>query len=209
MLYRIAAVALALASAGASPAQENVSVRARVVVVDREAASRAGVTYLTLADGRVQVGGGRRGTIAVQGPVGIGAFLDLARRRRWTRSESTQRVTVLSGSEAHVASLDGGAAAFGTRSRGPSLTLEPTVLADGRIRLRVATGVDDRRETPWGSRDASPAWAETEVIVRPGEEVVVASSSVAERSDRSGVLRLASTDRTRDVMIVLDSEVLP
>jgi hypothetical protein len=207
------ALGLALAPAGAEAqagAPVHVRVTAHVVVVDREAAARAGVSYVALADGRVQLTErtGRRGGAAVQGPLGVRAFLDLARERRWTRSESTQTVLVVSGGAARVASLDAVHATFASRTRGPSLTVVPTVLADGSVHLRVRAGVEDRLETPWGGHDASPAWVESEVVGRSGEEITVASSAVAVSGARRGVLHVATLDRTRDVLVVVTPVVV-
>jgi hypothetical protein len=182
------------------------------VVVDRQAVARAGVSYVALDDGRVQlVSRGRRGDVGVgmQGPLGIRAFLDLARQRRWTRSESTLTMMVLSGSEGRIGSLQGSLSTYGGHSRGPSLTVVPTVLPGGRVRLRVSTGIEDRAETVWGARDASPAWTETEIVARDGEEVTVASSIVSESSRSGGLLRVSSGDLQRDVLIVLTPTVVP
>ena len=77
MPYRISLLilplTLAAATAAGAQAPSNVRVTARVVVVDRGAASRAGVSYVTLADGRVQVtpAAQSRGSLAVRGPLGI------------------------------------------------------------------------------------------------------------------------------------------
>lgn len=183
------------------------------VVVDREAARRAGVSYVTLADGRVEVQGvpvRRRGaTVAVQGPLGIRAFLDLARERRWTRSESTQMVLVRSGSEGGVASLEGTVGMYGGRARGPAIRVRPTVLPDGRIELELAGGIQDRTEPGWGyGVDASPAWVETVVVVRDREPATVASSSTVQSTGRRGLLRIGSSERGTDVLIVVTPEIV-
>lgn len=213
-LMKLQLLAFLLAAPLPAVAQEgtNVRVTARVVVVDREAAARAGVSYVARGGGvEVHSAHGRRGGagVLVGGPLGTGAFLELARERRWTRSESTQSVTVLSGAMARVASLEGGVSRYGARSRGPSLAVRPTVLPDGRVRLVVSAGVEDRVDAGWGNPvDAPPAWAETEVVAREGEEVVVASSAWSEEERSGGLLRMARGERGRDVLVVLSAAVL-
>lgn len=198
---------------GASAQAPQVRLTTHTVVVDREAAHRAGVSYVTLADGRVEVRGvpaRRRGaTVAVQGPLGIRAFLDLARERRWTRSESTQMVLVRSGSEGGVSSLEGTVGTYGERARGPTIRVRPTVLPDGRVELELAGGIQDRRESGWGyGVDASPAWVETVVVVRDREPATVASSSTVQSTVRSGLLRIGSSERGTDVLIVVTPEIV-
>lgn len=214
-LKKLQLLACLLAAPLPALAQEaaNVRVTARVVVIDREAAARAGVSYLALGGGRVEVRpvrSGRGGAGArIGGPLGVGAFLELARERRWTRSEATQSVMVLSGAAARVASLEGGVSRYGASSRGPSLQVRPTVLPDGRVRLEVSTGVESRVDAGWGATvDAPPAWAETEVVARTGEEVVVASSAWSEEERSGGLLRIARGERGRDVLVVLTAAVL-
>jgi hypothetical protein len=214
MLHRIVLSVLALtATATGAYAQDahHVRVSAQVVVVDREAATRAGVSYVSLADGRVVVtqGASRRRGASAGAPLGFRAFLELARERRWARHESTQMVLVLSGAEARVAGLDERSSTFASRASGPSLTVIPTVLGDGTVHLRVRSGVEDRLESPWGSRDASTAWVETELVGRSGEEIVVASSALEQATGRGGILRLDRADRTRDVLIVLTPVLVP
>jgi Flp pilus assembly secretin CpaC len=209
----------------------HVQVTARVVVVDREEAARVGLGYVVLGNDRVRVGdggnagggtdagrGGGTGWGRGVGPGGSGgvgvevlgatAFLDLVRHRRLVQSESTQQVLVLSGGEARVASSEVSLGRHMARSRGPSLTVVPTVEADGRVHLWVRAGLDDVVRYGWGyEADGSPASVDTEIVARPGEELILASGTVTESTSERGLLRWGGATRDRDVLIVLRVEV--
>jgi hypothetical protein len=195
----------------------NVQVTARVVVVDREEAVRLGLGYVVLGHDRVRVGDGGnagggwgRGTggEAEVKVLGATAFLDLVRQRRLVRSESTQQVLVLSGGEARVASSEVSLGQHMARTRGPSLTVVPTAGPDGLVHLWVRAGLDDVVHYGWGLEvDGSPASVETEIVARPGEDVILASGAVMESTRERGLLRWGGGTRDRDVLIVLRVEV--
>ncbi|CAA9370892.1 MAG: hypothetical protein AVDCRST_MAG89-4582 [uncultured Gemmatimonadetes bacterium] len=207
-----AMLAVATCAAAQPGDQAMVRLTSRTVVIDRQAAMRAGVSYVDVGGGRLgfSVPPGRRGgTVAVQGPLGVRAFLEIARERRWTRSESSQMVMVASGSEGRVSSLSGTVSPYEVSSRGPVLRVSPRVMPDGRVELALATGVEDRRESVWGyGVDASPAWAETVIVARPGEPVVVASSTQGTSTRGSGILHVGSRDRNVETFIVVTAEVV-
>jgi hypothetical protein len=140
--------------------------------------------------------------------LGATAFLDLVRQRRLVRSESTQQVLVLSGGEARVASSEVSLGRNMARTRGPSLTVVPTVGVDGLVHLWVRAGLDDVVRYGWGFEvDGSPASVDTEIVARPGEDVILASGAVMESTRERGLLRWGGATRERDVLIVLRVEV--
>jgi hypothetical protein len=176
----------------------HVQVTTRVMVVDRAEATRVGLGYVVLGHDRVRVGN----------VLGATAFLDLVRQRRLVRSESTQQVMVLSGGEARVASHELSVGRNMTRTRGPSLTVVPTVGADGMVHLWVRAGLDDVVGYGWGYEvDGSPASVDTEIVARPGEDVILASGAVMESTSEGGLLRWGGATRDRDVLIVLRVEL--
>ncbi|NIP81067.1 MAG: hypothetical protein GWM90_18350, partial [Gemmatimonadetes bacterium] len=198
ILFGLLALALPVAAqapvpGGSGPARRsltNVRITARTVVVDREAITRAGLSYVVLGGG-VRVRAHRpndSGAAGIRvGVHGVEAFLDAARRQRWIRRESTQQVLTLDGSEGVVASTDLSVSGFAARTRGPSLMVVPRVLADGSIHLRISARHGDRVTYAWGyGVDGSPAAVETELIARDGEEVVVASSSAVRSTREAG-----------------------
>lgn len=185
---------------------EQVRVTARIVVVDRDAFTRAGLSYLVIGNDRVSVRstrpGGARGVRVAVGTHGISAFLDAVRRSRWVRSESTQQVLTLSGAEAVISSSQLSVGRHAARTRGPSLAVLPTVLADGSVHLRVSARLEDEVSYAWGYRvDGSPAAVDTEVIARDGEEVLLASSSAVQSTRDVGMLSLGVGEQGRDVLI--------
>jgi hypothetical protein len=94
------------------------------------------------------------------------------------------------------------------RTRGPSLTVVPTVGADGLVHLWVRAGLDDVVRYGWGwEADGSPASVETEIVARPGDDVILASGAVMETTSERGLLRWGGATRDRDVLIVLRVEV--
>lgn len=193
-----------------------VSVTARIVVLDREAFTRAGLSYLAVGGGRVHVHVAEprrlprpfRARIGF-GTLGIDAFLEAARASRWVRSEFTQQVLTMSGSEARISASTLDFGPYASRSRGPELIVTPTVLDDGRVRLRVSARVEDTVADAWGfAVDGSPVHAETELVVRAGEEAVLASSATRESTRDTGLLRLSRGDRRRDVLVVITPRVV-
>lgn len=194
----------------------HVRVTARIVVVERDALTSAGLDYVVLGNDRVRVRPiARSGRSARQGiRIGVGthgvtAFFDAVRESRLIRSESTQQVLTMSGGEGVVASTQLTVRRGAARTRGPSLVVSPTVLEDGTVHLWVSTRHEDSVTYPWGyGVDGSPAAVETELIARDGEEVILASSSAAEATRGSGLLRWASGEQGRDVLVAVTARVV-
>lgn len=192
---------------------DQVRVTARILVVDRDAFTRAGLTYAVIGHDRVRVSsnGSRAGSGARLrvGTHAVAAFLEAVRQSRWIRSESTQQVLALSGRPALVSSTDLAVHRRAARTRGPSLAVIPTVLADGRVHLQVSTGVEDRVTYAWGyGVDGSPAAVETELIARDGEEVILASSGSTRTTRESGLLSWSSGEEGRDVLVAVSAQVV-
>lgn len=208
------APALAAPPARQAPDTPQVRVTARMVVVDREALARAGVGYRVMGHDRVRVGrgagrGDAGGVRLRAGVYGVAAFLEVVRESRWIRSESSQQLLVRSGSEGRLASQSLTAGRFATRTRGPELVVSPTVEPDGTVRLWVSTRLEDSVRYGWGyGVDGSPAAVETEVVVRPGEEVLLASSSSVERSRDAGLLHWGGGEAGREVLVAITAEPL-
>jgi hypothetical protein len=203
----------AAGQAAAAAQTPHVRVTSRIVIIDREALTRAGLSYVVLGGGRVRVDtGGRRGAArdgAWVGTHSARAFLDAVRSRGWLRSESTQQVLTTSGREAVVSSntltLDRRAA----RTRGPSLVVIPTVLADRQVKLQLSARVEDDVTYRWGyGVDGSPAAVDTEIIATDGEEIIVGSSSVVETARESGLLWWGTSERGRDVLVAVTAQVV-
>lgn len=189
---------------------DQVQVTARIVVVDREAFTRAGLRYVVVGNDRVRVTStGARGGVGIQvGTHGVTAFLEAARRNRWIRSESTQQVLTMSGREAFVGSSDLAVSRRSARTRGPSLAVIPTVLDDGSVHLQVSARMEDRVTYAWGyGVDGSPAAVETELIARDGEEVILASSSMTQTTRESGLLGWGGGEEGRDVLVAVSARV--
>jgi hypothetical protein len=204
-------------AADSGRATHHVRLTASLLVVDREAVRRAGVSYVVLGPGQVRLTPlderrrPARGVRAQLGALNVGAFIEAVRMNSWLRTETTQQVLALSGTSARVSSTELTIDGFATRSRGPVLSVLPTVLADGRIHLRVSAGVEDVvTDRYWGySADGSPVSVDTELIVDPGEEVIIASGSGVESSRAAGLLHFSSTSRERDVLVVVRATVHP
>lgn len=223
MRHALAAAALALL-AGLLPHRsaarmapdapsEHVRVTARILVIDRDAFTRAGLDYVVLGTDRVRVGrNGRRPSGGVSVRVGThpsAVFLEAVRASRWIRSESTQQVLVLSGAEAFVGSTTLSVGHRSARTRGPTLAVVPTVLEDGRVHLYLSARVEDAVTYPWGyGADGSPAAVETELIAAPGAEIIVASSSAAQSTRESGILWWAASEQDRDVLVAVTVDVI-
>jgi hypothetical protein len=201
--------------AGIARAPGHVRISSTLLVLDRTAVRRAGLSYVVLGPERVRLvplDGGRgaaRGVRVEVGALGVRAFLDAVRTNRWVRTETTQHVLALSGASAHVSSLDTRLGAYGTHTRGPVLNVLPTILDDGRIHLHVSTRLEDVDvDRYWGyAVDGSPVAVATELIVRAGEDVIIASGGGVEASRETGLLYIASTDRERDVLVVVRATV--
>ncbi|HEY0673854.1 MAG TPA: hypothetical protein VGD27_16370, partial [Longimicrobiales bacterium] len=207
----LALVLLAQAIAPAPRPVQNVRVTARIVVIEQGSFTRAGLDYAVLGNDRVRVGGNDRGSkrgVRVQvGTHGITAFLEAVRASKWIRSESTQSVLTISGGDAMISSTDLSMGRRSARTRGPSLLVTPTVLEDGRIHLHVATGLRDQADYWWGRVDGSPAAVETEIVARPGVELILASSSAVQTTRSSGILSWGGGDEARQVLVVVTTEL--
>lgn len=211
---------LALAAPAAAEAQypvargtDQIRVTTRIIVVDRDALTRAGLDYAVIGNDRVRVSAnGRRPSRGVRvrvGTHGVTAFLEAARESRWIRSESTQQVLALSGRPALISSQDLAVGRHAARTRGPSLEVIPTVLADGTVHLQVSTGIQDRVSHAWGyGVDGSPAAVETELLAVDGEELILASSTSVRSTRQSGLLGWSSGEEGRDVLVALSVDVL-
>lgn len=191
-----------------------VRVTTRIVVVDRDALTRAGLAYVMVGNDRVRVSptGQRRvrtGRVAV-GTHGVTAFLEAVRESRWVRSESTQQVLTISGGEAVVSSTQLAVGRHAARTRGPSLAVVPNVLPDGSVHLWVSTRLEDAVSYAWGYVvDGSPAAVETELIAGDGEEVILATSSAVESTRESGLLSWGGGEQGRDVLVSVRAQVVP
>jgi Flp pilus assembly secretin CpaC len=224
MRYALAPVALALLLGGLDPypgaaqttpelSTGHVRVTARIVVVDRDAFARAGLAYAVLGSDRVRVSrNGRRADRGVSVQVGVqraSAFLEAVRASRWIRSESTQQVLAMSGSEALVSSRTLSVGRRSAHTQGPTLAVIPTVLEDGRVHLHLSARIDDAVTYPWGyGVDGSPAAVETEVVTASGEEVIVGSSSVVQSTRESGILWWGSSEQGRDVLVAVTAHIV-
>lgn len=191
----------------------HVRVTARILVVDRDALTRAGLDYLVLGNDRVRVSAnGRnraRGVRVGVGTHGVSAFLEAIRENRWVRSESTQQVLTISGGEGVVSSTDLAAGRYASRTRGPSLVVSPSVLADGSVHLRVSARHEDSIRYAWGyGVDGSPAAVETEVVARDGEELLLASSSSTQSTRQSGLLSWGTAEQGREVLVAVSAEIV-
>lgn len=191
---------------------EHVRVTTRILVVDRDALTRAGLSYVVLGNDRVRVtanGRQRRGARIQVGTHGVTAFLDAVRSSRWIRSESTQQVLVLSGGEGEVSSQSLATGRFASRTRGPSLVVSPSVLPDGGVHLWVSARLEDSVDYAWGyGVDGSPAAVDTELIAGDGQEVLLASSSTVSTTRESGLLGWSAGEQGRDVLVSVTAEVV-
>ena len=209
-----AAIAAQERAATEGPRQPTVRVAARVVLLDRSEARRAGLEWVQVGGGRIRVvGSGRRGGVGAAGDVGgvpVSAFIALASERRLVRSDTRMQVTTLSGSGASIASGSLSIGAWGsTRTSGPELVVTPTVLEHGAVRLDVRVRLRDELTGVYGeTADASPVDAATTVVVRPGEEATIGNVAVSEQRSDTGILRWESASRDRDVLVVLEATVV-
>lgn len=213
MLLPLALVLLTQAIATAPQPVQNVRVTARVVVIEQGSFTRAGLDYVVLGNERVRVGGSGRGAksgVRVQvGTHGVTAFLEAVRASRWIRSESTQSVLTISGGDAMITSSDLSMGRRSARTRGPALLVTPTVMEDGRVHLYVSTGLRDQADYWWGRVDGSPAAVETEIVARPGVEIILASSSAVQTTRASGILSWGGGEDATEVLVVVTAEVMP
>lgn len=193
---------------------EHVRVTTRILVVDRDALTRAGLAYVLIGNDQVQVSAapsGARGSRGVRigvGTHGVTAFLDAVRDSRWIRSESIQQILILSGGEGLVSSIEMSVGHTASRTQGPSLIVSPTVLADGSVHLRVSARLEDSVAYAWGyGVDGSPATVDSEVVARAGEQIVLASSSAVQSTRESGILSWGAAEQGRDILVAVTAEV--
>ncbi len=202
----------ALSQPAAAQSAPNVRVSARILVIEDDAFSRAGLAYVLLGHDRVQVnsnGRHRNQGVRVQvGAHGVSAFLEAVRNSNWMRTESMQQVLVMSGAEASISSNDLSFDRRAAHTRGPSLVVIPTVLDDGRVHLQVSARLEDRVDYAWGnSVDGSPALVATEIIARDGEEIILATSSAVQTTREAGILRWGRGQQEREVLVVVTVQV--
>lgn len=181
------------------------------LVLDRAQVRRLGLEGIEAASDKGSIGSsGRRvpGTVEVSARMGgldVSAWLDLVRSSRAVRRESTQKIVVLSGSAARLASEQTLVGPFGHAvSAGPALWVEPVALSDGRVRLRMWTAVGDVRPGPFGTlRQDVPVEASTEITVASGTAVVIASTEqIQERSYRELLARGTSGEAMQTWIVV-------
>jgi hypothetical protein len=203
---------------GALVAQEpvHVAVEAISVVLDETRMSRIGIDGVVISSGGAgaAVAAGRHdGNVLIGGRIGgldVAAWLDLVRRERVVERESTQRIVVLSGSAASVASQQTVFGRFGnSASAGPTLWVEPVALEDGQVRLRVWTATGDVRPGPFGTVQQEVfAEGSTEVVVPSGTPVVIASTDLNEASTERGVLSRGGSSAARSAWIVVRARIV-
>jgi hypothetical protein len=190
----------------------NVRVSARIVVIENETFTKAGLAYMVLGNDRVQVTSNRRrrsdGVHVQVGTHGVKAFLEAVRKSKWMHTESTQQILVMSGAEALISSNDLTFNRRAAHTRGPSVLVIPTVMDDGRVHLQVSAQLEDRVDYAWGnSVDGSPALVETAVVAHDGEEIILASSSAVQSTREAGILRWGGGRHGRDILVVVTAEV--
>ncbi len=203
---------------GALAAQEpvHVAVEAISVVLDEARLRRIGIDGVVISSGSsaTAVAAGRPGgNVLIGGRVGgldVAAWLDLVRRERVVERESTQRILVLSGSAASVASQQTVFGRFGNSgSVGPTLWVEPVAREDGQVRLRVWTSIGDVRAGPLGMvQQVVSAEGSTELVVQSGMPVVIASTDFNVASRERSVLSRAELSAARSVWIVVRASIV-
>ena len=205
------APSLAAQEPAAASEPKHVAVESTILTLDHTRVSRLGLEGLTVstADGavgissRYPVGSARVGTRI--GNLDVSAFLDVVRRERAVRRESTQRIVTHSGSAAEVSSQRTVVGAYGqATSAGPVLWVEPVALEDGRVRLRVWTAVAQVRPGPFGSVwEDVPVEARTEITVPSGTPVVIATTDQSmQRTDRELLGRGSTATATQTWIVV-------
>lgn len=215
-LMALAPAELRAQNAAPASGSEHVVVETSTLVLDQARVRRLGLDGIEVAseDGSVAVAGGRSpATVRVSSRVGsldVSAWLDLVRSRRAVRRESTQKIVVLSGSTARLASEQTLVGPFGqAASAGPQLWVEPVALEDGRVRLRVWTAVGDIRPGPFGTlRQDVPVEASTEIVVPSGTPVMIASTGHAEERSHSGLLARGSSAQATQAWIVVTPRIV-
>lgn len=188
---------------------EHVAVESTILVLDHARVSRLGLNGLALSSAYVPTGATRApGNVRVGTRIGgldVSAFLDVVRRERAVRRESTQKILTLSGSAAEVSSRSTFVGAYGqTASAGPVLWVEPVALEDGRVRLRVWITTGEVRQDPFGNVwEDVPVDARTEITVPSGTPVVIATADQSmERTSRELLGRGSDATSTEAWIVV-------
>lgn len=192
----------------------NVAVESTILVLDESRVSRLGLSGLQIgvAGARGSAGHGvgnvRAGTRI--GDLPVSAFLDVVRRERAVRRESTQSILTLSGSAAEVSSQQALIGTYGQRaSAGPALWVEPTALPGGAVRLRVWTAVGDVRRGAFGSVwEDVPAEARTEIVVPSGIPIVIATTDHTTQRSERGILGRGSSDGSTRAWVIVRARVV-
>lgn len=190
---------------------EHVAVESTILVLDHARVSRLGLDGLALsrADASASATPGYpAGNVRVGTRIGdldVSAFLDVVRRERAVRRESTQKIVTLSGSAAEVSSQSTSVGAYGqTASAGPVLWVEPIALEDGRVRLRIWIATGEVRQDRFGNVwEDVPVDARTEITVPSGTPVVIGTSGQGvERTSRELLGRGSDATSTRAWIVV-------
>jgi hypothetical protein len=194
------------------PTPPHIAVESTILVLDDARTSRLGLRGLEIGSAGVTARAGHGGTVRVGTRIGdlpVSAFLDLVRRERAVRRESTQRILTLSGSAAEVGSRQVLIGTYGqTAAAGPALWVEPRALPTGEVLLRVWTAVGDVRQGPFGSVwEDVPAEARTEIVVPDGTPVVIATTDQAVRQSDRGILSRGSADTATRSWVVVRARV--
>ena len=218
MLAFVAMAPAGLQAQDSAPASSpaHVVVESSTLVLDRARVRRLGLDRIEVSseEGTLAASGGwSPATVQVSSRVGgldVYAWLDLVRSKRAVQRESTQRIVVLSGSTARLASEQTLVGPFGqAASAGPQLWVEPVALEDGRVRLRVWTAVGDIRPGPFGTlRQEVPVEASTEIIVPSGTPVMIASMEHSAERSHSGLLARSSSAEATQAWIVVTPRVV-
>ena len=217
----IASTFAALAPAGLvaqapepAPTYVHVAVESTILVLDESRVSRLGLRGLEIGTAGAGVSAGRpAGDVRVGTRVGdlsVSAFLDVVRRERAVRRESTQSILTLSGSAAEVSSQQTLIGTYGEHaSAGPSLWVEPVALPTGEVRLRVWTAAGQVRRGPFGSVwEDVPAEARTEIIVASGTPVVIATTDHTTQRTQRGILGRGSSDHATRAWVIVSARVV-
>lgn len=212
----IAPAGLVAQESGRDSEPKHVVIASTILVLDHARVSRLGLKELTASTAGGEVGvtrGYPAGAVRVGTRIGnldVSAFLDVMRRERAVRRESTQTVVTLSGSAAEVSSRRAVVGAYGQMaSAGPALWVEPVALGNGRVRLRVWTAAGEVRSGPFGGVwEDVPVEARTEITVPSGRPVVIATTDRGMERTDSELLGWGSTATATQAWIVVRPRIV-
>ena len=214
-LIGLAPAELAAQQGDLGPNPKHIAVETTTLVLDRERVQRLGLDGIVVSSGDVAVGTGGRSAGAVRvgsrvGGLGVAAWFDLVRRERAVRRESKQKIVVLSGSAAQLASGHTVVGPFGqAASAGPRLWVEPVALEGGRVRLRLGTAVGEIHTGPFGTVWQNiPVEASTEIVVPSGTSVLVASTDHTENHSHRGLLARGNGSAATQAWIVVTPRIV-